>query len=320
MTKRWSYLAVAVAVMALGILCAGNAQAKYAESKTMTLNVSIEKHYEVAFNANGGTGTMANQQFTAGVAQALTTNAYTNGEKYFGGWNTSADGNGTAYMDGQLINSDLTNIGGDTITLYAQWKEDAMQTVFEINGECIFHGFDIQQGVGDGHITGTNCVAQGVDWADGTHTYIDSGLKLYDSTNYEKDFEIGFTVTAYDYENQYWEPGDTSAQSTFFNAKLEGSDGRTPGLTIRRSNEKIEVTELIRKANIDEKKRGFGSSNTPFSVVVTRTDGIVYYSFNGGAFTELQNINNTSDYFDTTAWFGAAEKPTAHQCAISTQP
>ena len=41
---------------------------------------------------------------------------------------------------------------------------------------------------------------------------------------------------------------------------------------------------------------------------MTRVDGIVYYSFNDGPFTVLQNINDTEDYFETTAWFGAAAK------------
>ena len=37
-------------------------------------------------------------------------------------------------------------------------------------------------------------------------------------------------------------------------------------------------------------------------------DNIVYYSFNDGAFTALQNLSGTSDYFDVNAWFGAAAK------------
>ena len=224
MIKRWRFIAAGIVAITLGFLYINNVYAKYAESKTLTVSVNIEKHYQVAFDANGGTGSMANQQFTSGVTQALTANAYTYAGHYFNGWNTSADGNGTSYADEELISTDLTNVGGSVVTLYAQWTEDAMQTVFKIDGTCVFHGYDIQQGTGDGYITGTNCVAGGTDWADGTHKYIDSGIKLYDSTNYTKDYEVGFTITAYDSNNQYKEPGDSASQATFFSDKLENSN------------------------------------------------------------------------------------------------
>ena len=305
--RKRIFVVALVALTSLFTVCA--VQAKYAENKSFTLAVSIEKHYAVAFDANGGTGSMANQQFTSGVAQALTANTFANGDYYFAGWNTEADGTGTAYADAAMISADLTNIGGSTVTLYAQWEEDAMHTVFKIDGTCVFHGYDLQQNTGDGYITGTDCTTGGTDWADGTHKYIDTGVKLYDSTNYGKDYEVGFTITAYDYSHQYQEQGDSASQATFFNSKLENEARHWPGLVVRRSNNKIEVTETITKPNgSSEKKTANGASATPVKVVITRVNGVVYYSFNGNAFTVLQNLNGTSDYFDTNAWFGAAAK------------
>ena len=110
-----------------------------------------------------------------------------------------------------MISEDLTNVGGSVVMLYAQWEEDAMHTVFKIDGTCVFHGYDIQQGTGDGYITGNDCSMGGINWADGTHKYIDTGVKLYDSTNYEKDYEVGFTITAYDSAHQYKEPSDSAS-------------------------------------------------------------------------------------------------------------
>lgn len=304
--KRKRIFAVAlVALASLFTVCA--VQAKYAENKSFTLAVSIEKHYAVAFDANGGTGSMANQQFTSGVAQALTANTFANGDYYFAGWNTEADGTGTAYADAAMISADLTNIGGSTVTLYAQWEEDAMHTVFKIEGTCVFHGYDIQQGTGDGYITGNDCSVGGINWADGTHKYIDTGVKLYDSTNYEKDYEVGFTITAYDSAHQYKEPGDSASQATFFNSKFEDADRHWPGVVIRKSGDKIELTQTIKKGSTYEKKTGTGPSTTT-KVVLTRVDGILYYSVNGGEFQLLQDMQNTSDYFETTAWFGAGQK------------
>ena len=69
MTKRWRFIAAGIVAITLGFLYINNVQAKYAESKTLTVSVNIEKHYQVSFNANGGTGTMSNQRFTVGTAQ-----------------------------------------------------------------------------------------------------------------------------------------------------------------------------------------------------------------------------------------------------------
>ena len=307
MRRRWYYcLAVATAIL-VGFLFVDSAHAKYTEEKSLTLKISVEKHYEVAFDANGGTGTMANQQFTTGVAQALTTNAYVLDGQYFAGWNTVADGSGVAYADGATISEDLTNVGGSVVTLYAQWEEDAMHTVFKIEGTCVFHGYDIQQGTGDGYITGNDCSTGGINWADGTHKYIDTGVKLYDSTNYEKDYEVGFTITAYDSAHQYKEPGDSASQATFFNSKFEDANRHWPGVVIRKSGDKIELTQTIKKGSTYEKKAGTGPSTTT-KVVLTRVDGILYYSVNGGEFQLLQDMQNTSDYFETAAWFGAGQK------------
>ena len=78
--------------------------------------------YHVEFNANGGTGTMSNQDLDYGTETALTTNTFTRDGYYFLGWNTNADGSGTAHYDGKSVQN-LTTRPGATITLYAQWAK-----------------------------------------------------------------------------------------------------------------------------------------------------------------------------------------------------
>lgn len=70
----------------------------------------------ITFNANGGTGVMAAQVVHAGQATTLKENTFTKAGMSFKGWNTKADGSGTAYTNGGSI-----NINAD-ITLYAQWE------------------------------------------------------------------------------------------------------------------------------------------------------------------------------------------------------
>ena len=71
-------------------------------------------HY-ILFNANGGNGSMNAQFFPNGVQQTVSANTFTRSGFIFTGWNTAADGTGTAYAPGTAIT--LT----DNITLYAQW-------------------------------------------------------------------------------------------------------------------------------------------------------------------------------------------------------
>lgn len=72
--------------------------------------------YTVSFEANGGSGTMASQTIT-GTAM-LNANAFTWKDHTFIGWNTKADGSGTAYSDQASITPTAD------MTLYAQWKTE----------------------------------------------------------------------------------------------------------------------------------------------------------------------------------------------------
>lgn len=78
----------------------------------------------VTFNANGGSGTMADQ--TASSATALTTNAFTRSGYSFAGWATSATGT-VAYAD------TASYTFGSSVTLYAVWTPVLATTGFEIS-------------------------------------------------------------------------------------------------------------------------------------------------------------------------------------------
>ena len=75
----------------------------------------------VTFDANGGTGTMSSE--TDNAPTALSTNTYTRSGYGFIGWNTVANGSGTAYANGATY--DFTA----SVTLYAQWVQQVAQTI-----------------------------------------------------------------------------------------------------------------------------------------------------------------------------------------------
>ena len=86
--------------------------------------------YTVTFNANGANGTMQPQEFTEGKAQPLTVNDFTYRGYIFEGWNTTSNGSGDAYTDGETI-----RVTHDMI-LYAQWKKviKPVLVTFDANG------------------------------------------------------------------------------------------------------------------------------------------------------------------------------------------
>ncbi len=77
-------------------------------------------NYTVKFNANGGTGTMADLAMTYDTAKNLTVNTFTREGYDFAGWATLPNGTETTYTDGQSV-SNLTAADGGVVTLYARW-------------------------------------------------------------------------------------------------------------------------------------------------------------------------------------------------------
>ena len=91
------------------------------ENKTYTY-IFEPIEYTVKFDANGGEGTMDDQDRTYDDKAPLTANVFTVEGKTFNGWNTVADGSGTHFKDEEVNN--LSSTDGDTVTLYAQWTID----------------------------------------------------------------------------------------------------------------------------------------------------------------------------------------------------
>ena len=95
----------------------------------LTGNVTVYAHWErlkanVVYDANGGTGSHANTtgwQYSDVTVPSDASKSFKRDGYVFLGWDTQADGNGTAYKDGSQV-----PLQDKDITLYAQW-----QPVFE---------------------------------------------------------------------------------------------------------------------------------------------------------------------------------------------
>jgi uncharacterized repeat protein (TIGR02543 family) len=108
-----------------------SASSSYRLSSNITLYAKWTPiYYTVAYDANGGNGSMEDSTFTRNVEQALRVNAFTRPGYIFLGWAMSSDGE-LEYTNGETVS--LSETGGVTITLYALWT-DKYTIIYHANG------------------------------------------------------------------------------------------------------------------------------------------------------------------------------------------
>ena len=114
--------------------------------------------YTVTYNANGGTGTMANQELTYNKAATLNANTFKRTGYRFSGWNTKADGTGTSYADKASVKNLTANSGG-TVTLYAKWYSAAPE--LEAKDATYYEGQNITKAMLLKNVTNASDVEDG---------------------------------------------------------------------------------------------------------------------------------------------------------------
>ena len=94
--------------------------------------IVTEHQGKLTYDANGGEGTIESTTGAAGESVPVAANVFTRNNYTFTGWNTKADGSGTAYKAGDSFT--LTN---ENTVLYAQWSKNAPAQVnvsYDANG------------------------------------------------------------------------------------------------------------------------------------------------------------------------------------------
>ena len=87
-----------------------------------------ERTYTVAFDGNGGSGSMESQILNLG--NVLQANTFTRQGYVFDGWNTAKDGSGMSFKDGAKV---LEFLGTNTnVTFYAQWWDGTFSNVVDL--------------------------------------------------------------------------------------------------------------------------------------------------------------------------------------------
>ena len=240
--------------------------------------------YTVTFNTNGGTEIDSQTV----VHNNYATRPETDPKKMvhaFDDWYTTSDGN-TKFDFTKPITKDTT--------IYAKYTELPFETIFSHTAACIFNG-------SGGYVEGENC-----QYANGVNKFINTGINLYNSTNHDKDYEIGFTVVEYD-------PTINVNQATFMNTKLEGNN--FPGLVFRRRNSTNDLDLSSRK---EEKNNAFfytnyeGIKQVKIYRIYNETDDVqeIFYSINNQPKVKINDLSAFNPVFTQSVWFGAAPKDT----------
>ena len=213
----------------------------------------LADRFFVHFDANGGTGIMANQKFLIGDnPRPLTQNAYTRANYEFRGWNTQPNGSGVHYDDMQSV-SDLSIIDDDVVTLYAEW----WKIQYNHPGNAAF----------DGTVS----------------TFIDTGVNVFDTTNINKDFEIRFTFNSVDSDIFSYTP----TQPTIFNVKDE-SNSKYPGFNIRfnSANSTANMTPTYRWGQGSSQSAPvIATANAPITFIYKRKNGVITYEYSYTGYT-----------------------------------
>ena len=101
-----------------------------------TVEIYAGNYYTVAFNANGGSGTMDNQDIYVYQSTQLDSSTFTLQGKEVISWNTKPDGTGTTYTISGYYDEPIANANiGETVVLYAQWGDCAPYSIcYDDNG------------------------------------------------------------------------------------------------------------------------------------------------------------------------------------------
>ena len=254
-----------------------------------------KEKYNIYLDSQGGTPSEYNIDRYDGETVG-TLPRPTKARSIFAGWYTDNENYTTEIVENDVVTG---NIHG-----YAKWvpKEEALDYVFYIPGECTFTSSGIQNGENGDCISTINPTGSSIDYTESqlsTKKYIDTQVGLYNTINHDKNFEVGFTIESYN-------PANNVTRSTLVHSKAEIRN-KWPGFTFRRDELTNNFILQSRKLESENAFVTFPYTSVQ-NVKIYRTNGAIYYSINGGEKTWLNNLDQYNPTFDLTTWFGGAPK------------
>jgi len=136
---------------------------------------------------------------------------------------------------------------------------------------------------------------------DGTTTdYLDTGVSLFAKETINKDFIIEFTKTI-DYATK-----DASIMNDTNDYVFSAFDNTNSGVGFalrKKSDTNADMVQLIFNFNGTAFSDNIKKASTTYKFI--RIDGNIYFAMNDSGYSKIANCNNFTNYFSTTAIFGA---------------
>ena len=260
--------------------------------------------YSVKYEGNGGTvdGLVLVGDNENAAAQNIydTVKTFTVDENtfalehyHFVGWNTEANGKGTAYAPGASVELTASN---NSITLYAQWEKDPQydySVIYDGNGGKLEGGAEFY---GDSqNITGSYKESySGIEIDENTFIrehYHFVGWQEADGTPYAKDQVVTLTK-----DNKYlrlfaqWEMDPRYNYTVTYYANYEGA---SPASKADREN----VTQVFETTKVMTADEGFSREHFDFVGWATSPEGEVVYAAGAALNLAVEGNNNTLDLY-----------------------
>ena len=254
-----------------------------------------KEKYTISLNSQGGTPSEYSidryDGETVGTLPTPTKSGYT-----FAGWYTDNVNYTTEITENDIVTG---NIYG-----YAKWilKQDTLEYIFYIPGECKFTSNGITNGDNGNCISTINPSGTNIDYTESTLSakkYIDTQVALYNAINHDKNFEVGFTIESYD-------SAANITRATLVHSKAEIRN-KWPGFTFRKKDTTSDFLLQSRERENANAEVVLASSSVQ-SVKIYRIAGSIYYSINGAEKQLLNSLDLYNPIFDLTTWFGGAPK------------
>ena len=306
----------------------------------ITITLSEPESYTVKFDANGGTGTMDEQNIRKDESVTLNKNTFEKEGQMLGSWNTKPDGSGTSYRNEEQV-SNIANPGA-TVTLYAIWVDGIHYFVhFNENGgtgsmnnqELVYainQNLDTNLFVREGYIFD--------HWntkADGTGINYSQNQSVKNLTETENDIVDLYAIwypLKYFYEGEYEFSGlnyintgiylfssqtidkdfdvsfeivnrvSTGGQATMMSA-MDESGSPWSGVVYRvQSNTQDNLAANATNSAKTDKK----FSNNVSKVLLKKRNGILYMSLNDGADEQILDMTTLTTPFNSPLTFGCS--------------
>ncbi len=240
------------------------------KSDTRINALYTKNKYTISFNTEVGDSTSSIEVDGGNAIGQLP--ILTDREYIFEGW----------YLEDKITKVTSDYVPTKDMTLYAKWTSK-FPIVFSQSGSCTFNG--------ENNITGNECTDYN------SSVYINTGIKLYSSTNKNKDYEVGFNIEHLNFNEEI-------RQATLFNSKYEDEASNYPGVVFRRY-------ELKNKLQISNNSYGNTEMDSQLGnlinkVQIVRKGNALYYAYNDSFYKRLTMNDEEVEQFDTPATFGAS--------------